>query len=56
MGDFNDLLHPSEKIGRAQHPQWLFQGFQEAIDYCGLSNFEFEGYQFTWEKSRGTPN
>ncbi|XP_031090858.1 uncharacterized protein LOC115995850 [Ipomoea triloba] len=26
MGDFNDLLHESEKLGRIQHPQWLIQG------------------------------
>ncbi|XP_031127725.1 uncharacterized protein LOC116029802 [Ipomoea triloba] len=56
MGDFNDLLHQSEKLGRIQHPQWLIQGFSEAINYSGLRNFEFKGYQYTWEKGRGTVN
>lgn len=56
MGDFNDILSPEEKLGGAQQPLWLMQGFREAIEFSGLRNFEFKGYQFTWERGRGTPN
>ncbi|CAH9083997.1 unnamed protein product [Cuscuta epithymum] len=38
------------------HPPWLLRGFREAVWASGLSNFHFEGYQFTWERWRGTPN
>nr|GMD95524.1 uncharacterized protein LOC109184723 [Ipomoea batatas] len=56
MGDFNDLLCSSEKIGNVPHPQWLFQGFSDGIQISGLMNFYFGGFQFTWEKGRGNPN
>ncbi|XP_019197208.1 PREDICTED: uncharacterized protein LOC109191092 [Ipomoea nil] len=54
MGDCNDLLWSGEKEGRVPHPRWLMRGFGEAIRESGLSNFGFEGCQFTWEKGRGT--
>nr|GMC73286.1 uncharacterized protein LOC109188615 [Ipomoea batatas]GMC77611.1 uncharacterized protein LOC109188615 [Ipomoea batatas] len=53
LGDFNDILVPEEKIGGAPQPVWLMQGFQEAIDFSGLMNFNFHGFQYTWEKGRG---
>ncbi|CAH9106024.1 unnamed protein product, partial [Cuscuta epithymum] len=56
MGDFNDLMFADEKRGRIPHPPWLLRGFREAVWASGLSNFHFEGYQFTWERWRGTPN
>ncbi|KAH9763510.1 reverse transcriptase domain-containing protein [Citrus sinensis] len=36
LGDFNDLLHSSEKRGKIKHPQWKLHGFQEAISNAGL--------------------
>ncbi|XP_019161165.1 PREDICTED: uncharacterized protein LOC109157780 [Ipomoea nil] len=54
LGDFNDIRVPDEKIGGAAQPQWLMNGFNEAIVYCGLRDHWFKGYQFTWEKGRGT--
>lgn len=56
MGDFNDILHEKEKRGRLPHPSWLIRGFKETVETCGLRDFPFDGHQFTWEKSRGTPN
>ncbi|XP_031092171.1 uncharacterized protein LOC115996872 [Ipomoea triloba] len=56
MGDFNDLLHHSDKRGRVPHPEWLLAGFRETIADCSIHEFPFEGHQFTWERSRGTPN
>nr|GMC71154.1 uncharacterized protein LOC109184143 [Ipomoea batatas] len=45
-------IDTSEKIGGAPQPVWLMQGFQEAIDFSGLMNFNFHGFQYTWEKGR----
>lgn len=56
MGDFNDLLDEREKAGRVPHPSWLMRGFKGAVSDSGLSNFEFDGHQFTWERGRGTQN
>ncbi|XP_019170442.1 PREDICTED: uncharacterized protein LOC109166013 [Ipomoea nil] len=52
--DFNDLLFHYEKRGGNPHPDRLLRGFGEAIEYCGLSQLPMNGYQFTWEKGRGT--
>ena len=54
IGDFNDLLAHEEKQGRCSHPNWLISGFREATDVCGLMDLGMVGYQFTWEKSRGS--
>nr|GME05062.1 uncharacterized protein LOC109162272 [Ipomoea batatas]GME15660.1 uncharacterized protein LOC109162272 [Ipomoea batatas] len=56
MGDYNDLMHQGDKRGRHPQPTWLLNGFTEAIADCGLQEFEFSGNQFTWERSRGTPD
>lgn len=56
MGDFNDLMHQSEKRGRAPHPPWLITGFCEAVADSGLQDFPFEGDQYTWVRSRGMSN
>ena len=53
MGDFNDLLHSSEKRGKNKHPKWKLHGFQKAISDAGLFDLGMSGYQFTWERSRG---
>ncbi|KAH9708700.1 reverse transcriptase domain-containing protein [Citrus sinensis] len=54
IGDFNDLLHNSEKRGRCQHSNWKLQGFRAAVSDSGLVDLGMEGYQYTWERSRGT--
>lgn len=56
MGDCNDILHQTEKRGRHPHPNWLITGFNEAVADSGLQDLAFEGNQFTWERSRGTPD
>lgn len=55
LGDFNDILLQSEKKGGNPQPTWLMDGFRDAVNHCGLSDFPFEGHQFTWERSRGKP-
>ncbi|KAH9754245.1 hypothetical protein KPL71_015390 [Citrus sinensis] len=56
LGDFNDLLHPSEKCGKHVHPNWKLHGFQEVFLDSGLFDLGIIDYQFTWERSRGTEN
>ncbi|MCI58947.1 endonuclease/exonuclease/phosphatase family protein, partial [Trifolium medium] len=54
IGDFNDLLSQEDKQGRNPHPNWLCEGFRNAISDCDLIDIHLEGYPFTWIKSRGT--
>ncbi|XP_060965523.1 uncharacterized protein LOC133034453 [Cannabis sativa] len=56
MGDFNNVLNQSEKVGGQPYPVWLIEGFQEAILLCGLRDMEMHGHPFTWEKSRDSPS
>ncbi|XP_060968346.1 uncharacterized protein LOC133035920 [Cannabis sativa] len=55
MGDFNNVLHHSEKIGGKPYPTWLIEGFQEVTQQCGLIDLDLNGHPYTWEKSRDTP-
>ncbi|KAH9648318.1 reverse transcriptase domain-containing protein [Citrus sinensis] len=50
IGDFNDLLHNSEKRGGCQHPNWKLKGFRDAVSDPGLVDLSMEGYQYTWEE------
>jgi hypothetical protein len=54
VGDFNDILAPSEKKGRNERASWLINGFRSAVLDSGLSDVHMEGYPFTWFKSLGT--
>ena len=54
IGDFNDLLHISEKQGRCEHPNWKLNGFQATVSDSGLVDLGMDDYQYTWERFRGT--
>ncbi|XP_019175848.1 PREDICTED: uncharacterized protein LOC109171174 [Ipomoea nil] len=54
IGDFDELLFQYEKRGGNPHPNYLLRGFGEVVDYCDLSQLPMSGYQFTWEKGKGT--
>ncbi|XP_031124299.1 uncharacterized protein LOC116026992 [Ipomoea triloba] len=56
LGDFNDILYPNEKRGGNPQPRRLIEGFSDTVETSGLRDFKFEGYQYTWEQSKGTPN
>jgi hypothetical protein len=49
------LLTQEDKRGTHPHPNWLCNGFREAISDCDLTDIHLEGYPFTWIKSRGSP-
>ena len=44
VGDFNDLLTQSEKHGRVRHPNYLIQGFWDAVHFGGLNDVPMHGY------------
>ncbi|CAJ2632963.1 unnamed protein product [Trifolium pratense] len=54
IGDFNDILSSDEKKGRTDRPDWLINGFRDAVVDAGLIDIELVGYPFTWFKSLGT--
>ena len=54
ISDYNDILTQAKKRGKCSHPDWLINGFRDAIEVSGLINIGMEGFQFTWERSRGT--
>ena len=56
IGDFNDLLSPSDKKGGMAHPDGLFRGFHGALTNYSLNKLFLHGYGFTWEWSRGSPH
>ncbi|CAJ2661731.1 unnamed protein product [Trifolium pratense] len=56
IGDFNDLLSQDDKKGTHPHPNWLCNGFRNAVSDCDLTDIQLEGYPYTWIKSRGSPN
>ncbi|PRQ43461.1 putative endonuclease/exonuclease/phosphatase [Rosa chinensis] len=56
-GDCNEILVIHEKTGDAIRPQRLIDNFRSALHDCGLYDFDFTGYQFTWDNRRiGTAN
>ncbi|XP_062088458.1 uncharacterized protein LOC133795019 [Humulus lupulus] len=56
MGDLNNVLSNRDKRGGRPYPSGLICGFQEAISDCNLIDMDLIGYQFTWERGRGTEN
>ena len=54
IGDFNDILHQSEKSGLRKQPEWLIQGFRSAIVDAELMDLGLFGSHFTWERGYGT--
>lgn len=56
IGDLNNVVSLNDKIGRAPYPNWLIEGFNEAIQDAGLRGMDLVGHQYTWEKGRDTPD
>ncbi|XP_074347433.1 uncharacterized protein LOC141686289 [Apium graveolens] len=45
-----------EKCGGTPQPRGLMEGFRNVVNECALTDLGFSGNEFTWERSRGTPN
>uniref|UniRef100_A0A803NV32 Endonuclease/exonuclease/phosphatase domain-containing protein n=1 Tax=Cannabis sativa TaxID=3483 RepID=A0A803NV32_CANSA len=56
MGDMNNLLHLTEQRGGHLYPRNLMEGFAQALLDSNLTDMEMLGYQFTWERGRGSPS
>ena len=52
FGDFNEILHPNEKIGGNDRNIYLIREFREALCDCNLVDLGCKGYLFTWNNGR----
>jgi hypothetical protein len=48
VGDFNEIVNQSEKIGGAQRREGQMVLFRNVLEDCGLSDLGFLGSKFTW--------
>lgn len=51
-GDFNEILSVSEKTGPVLRSQRQIDDFRRTVEECGLYEFAFTGYEFTWDNRR----
>jgi hypothetical protein len=56
VGDFNDLLSQEDKRGTHPHPNWLCNGFRNAVCDCDFTDIQLEGYPITWTNNRDSPD
>ncbi|XP_059446325.1 uncharacterized protein LOC132177864 [Corylus avellana] len=52
VGDFNEILADSEKVGANKRPRWQIRAFQQAMEACQLYDLGFVGPKFTWSNKR----
>ena len=52
VGDFNAILHQSEKQSRHPPQYKQMEDFQATLDGCNLFDLGFQGYKFTWNNKR----
>lgn len=52
IGDFNAILHSSEKLSRRLPPCNQMNEFKEALEVCQLSDLGFIGYPYIWNNKR----
>ncbi|XP_042972839.1 uncharacterized protein LOC122304645 [Carya illinoinensis] len=48
LGNFNEIMDQSEKLGAAERPYWQMENFREAVEECDLSEIHFHEEGFTW--------
>lgn len=52
IGDFNELVDPSEKKGGVINDEEDCMEFRQMLRSCGLWEIRHEGYQFSWYRVR----
>ena len=50
FGDFNEILHVSEKEGGVIRRDCLIDAFRDAVDSCGVHDLGYRGGKFTWKR------
>ena len=50
FGDFNEILHASEKDGGAVPRESQMNDFRESVELCGIRDLGFRGGTFTWRR------
>ena len=51
-GDFNEILHPDEKLGWRERDANQIRDFRDVLSRCGLVDLGFVGQKFTWCNGR----
>lgn len=51
-GDFNEILHRNEKIGGNERELEQMKLFENALNFCWLSDLGVKGYRYTWSNKR----
>ncbi|XP_057250759.1 uncharacterized protein LOC130591452 [Beta vulgaris subsp. vulgaris] len=52
LGDFNEILLDSEKMGGNDRASWQMENFRNAVNVCGFHDVPFSGYEFTYDNGR----
>nr|POE57175.1 uncharacterized protein CFP56_01831 [Quercus suber] len=52
FGDFNEIIHPDEKLGWADRDADQMRGFRDCLNVCGLHDLGFVGSRYTWCNGR----
>lgn len=52
FGDFNEIVHPDEKLGWRDREASQMEAFREIVSRCGLIDLGFVGQKYTWCNGR----
>ncbi|GLT63989.1 hypothetical protein SLA2020_365100 [Shorea laevis] len=52
IGDFNEIVDQSEKVGGSIRSEWQMESFRTALDECQLGDLGYRGSRFTWTNCR----
>ena len=52
FGDFNEIIHPDEKLGWLDRDARQMEGFRKCLSDCGLVDLGFMGQHYTWCNGR----
>ena len=56
LGDFNEILSNTEKLGGAIRSQQQMDSFRKVVDYCAFQELSYCGSDFTWCNMQGGDN
>ncbi|GAV59931.1 Exo_endo_phos domain-containing protein [Cephalotus follicularis] len=52
MGDFNEILYRTKKVGGTDRCERQMAEFRNALDVCNLRDMGFHGSPYTWSNGR----